>query len=647
MKYFILIALLASVTSCSSPPKNTNYFKHSISVSTNSPTEIIFSSNSRIGSYPVESEVNRKGYVELFTIENKTQKISFWIENTLLPYALSDYERQLKLINYIYENRFFSDEFKFDINYYFTSTPSFSFSNTTQLNNPIINLYQGVSKLQIEKNGLHSVLVMAYGLLAHELVHVGVEQMDEQVNTLFEEEYLAHKVGFCSTVMNNSPYLFMEFENSYPNEIRNDVVANIQYRLKNREKSTSNLASTLVTYDLATYIGNDRGISSKDEYSKAQKWCDTLTEHEMLNNYSIITPKKYESLTNILSNAIATSNIPLLDEFSKSGSCIANGMLNHLKQNVHESILAFSACSTCSEGTLDQIYNCAVTNHSNYLHIEKKELSISVLEELLIYLDNHNEKVLIKNVKTKIKQITSMTVNRIKPQGKLVASKSFKTKLAFNKKIKEFIIDTGATINSSSQKNALELPTAVLSYSGKTVSDTPMMRLLIGDVETDFVQGDLDLIGWNYLNHFDEVSFGVPLDKFTQQYYFDSGKMFIQGDLKIKGELYEDINICLDTGAINTSISANAFKKNRNMLTNLPIKILIQNEFGGLSKSVVKILPEVSVHIGSELIVLKDTPVFLKESVATPCWITLGITQLEGFLIGIDIQNRKVSLSSH
>lgn len=291
-----MFVLFLFLTGCSSSPEN-NTFGHYVQITNDSPAKLNYGTNLRLASYPVANDVKQRDYVALFSVNYKKQNITFWIERTLLPYISKDYKKILKLAEYIKNTRLFSKNIQYDFNYYFTTAMSFSEHGTTLLNTPKVNLYRSVENSNLNNVNFVNLIASSYTLLVHEITHVASAISHGSAHIFdLNEEYIAYKVGYCSTLLKNSPYSYLGFKNDYPDSSREDLLASLEQKLDEGLARPTQVAPALVVFDLANYINNDYGVTSKEEYKKAQTWCGKLSEYEFLSNFLINTPEKYDNL---------------------------------------------------------------------------------------------------------------------------------------------------------------------------------------------------------------------------------------------------------------------------------------------------------------------------------------------------------------
>ena len=314
---------------------------------------LIAGSDSRMENHPVVDNISARNYTELFSLQYEKQKITFLVEDSLLPQALEHYDYIKKVVSYIKNHRIFSKDFQYNVNFHFTTAMSFSQSSSSPLAYPTINLYQGVSQPVLEESGFNSYISRGYSQLIHELTHVAIMQSKYEVGSVFDNEYLAHKVAACALMMKGKTSGYPSFTNSNPNLSRQELLAKIERGIKKGLLETTEAAGKLSIYDLATTVGNNNGISNQQQYQKAQLWCNTLNEHSILSDFSTTNPAHYDSSNTILSKATAKADLAVLQQFKRANNCLAAGVISHIEQDHNASSISLTECKLCDECTLD------------------------------------------------------------------------------------------------------------------------------------------------------------------------------------------------------------------------------------------------------------------------------------------------------
>lgn len=294
MKLYGIIMLSLLCFSCALRPIENNSMTHSIHRSSD---VITAESNVHRDNFRREYNVKQRHYKKLFTLEHKAQKITFSIEDSILPYVDSTYIQ--RAISYIQQARVFSENLKFNIDFHFTTAQHYSEVTKTSLSNPVINFYHPVPLNTLTTDKFSSILTQGYNLAIHELTHLLIEQSGYPINSTLDHEYLAYKVSICSRVMGEKVKK-LTFTNRFPNISREELSTSINESIKNKNIGHSAGGGRLFMYDFAKAVNNDHGISNKTQYLAAQAWCSKLNKIPMLNEYSPYAPKKYNRLINFL-----------------------------------------------------------------------------------------------------------------------------------------------------------------------------------------------------------------------------------------------------------------------------------------------------------------------------------------------------------
>ena len=314
---------------------------------------LIAGSDSRMENHPVVDNISARNYTELFSLQYEKQTITFLVESTLLPDIFKYYDDIIKATSYIKNRRIFSKDFQYNVNFHFTTAMSFSEKSSSPLAYPTINLYQGVSQPVLEESGFNSYLSRGYSQLIHELTHVAIIQSKYAVGSPIDNEYLAHKVAACALMMKDRTSDYSTFTNSNPNLSRQEMLAKVKRGIKKGLLEPTEAAGKLVIYDLATAVGNNNGISNQQQYKKARLWCNTLSEHSILSDFSTTNPAHYDNSNTIFSQATANADIAVLPQFKRANNCLAAGMPSHIEQDHNASSISLTECKLCDECTLE------------------------------------------------------------------------------------------------------------------------------------------------------------------------------------------------------------------------------------------------------------------------------------------------------
>lgn len=346
-----------------------------------------------------------------------------------------------------------------------------------------------------------------------------------------------------------------------------------------------------------------------------------------------------------LAKRINYAELPIPEYLQSTESCVLKANWLSLEGHNDESINTLNSCAECSSDILINSYYCFLIKANNYFW--KKEMQSTAR----VYYSMANSLVLYENLSNiELGDMVRLGSNfkhvKLKVQNENLLVK--KEGEYFTKNINgiEFIVDTAAmfgSIKPSNCNNKLALKTQVSSYTGqRSLQESCLLRF--NDTIIPVIISDKNIVGQVYLNQYSGLVFNDEKPISPVKLYKDGIIFFFLGKLNYKTVHYINTKVCVDSGALQTTIMPSIYKKLKPELSELPIQQFIFKTPLGEQSTLGKVLPESKLSFSQNdiLINLEDTPVLFRNTAFNQCDIVLGVDTISKFIQRIDITNSKV-----
>ena len=558
-------------------------------------TGFYYFSQSKLSDEPNKNVV-KLDYKTVAVFHREGQKISINIQPELIEEFLT--KDNIKFLeNRMRDFSIFDKKINFNINYNITLEKNFQRKAKTSLSKPDIVFYQSVFDLD-GKTMPYKLFFKVFTTLNHELIHLAVEQLHLKI-PLYENELLAYKMGACSLLLSETPTTLIATRdfNQYGTKkafMREVTAKYSNVPLRFEEFATLNkgpvagVARIEAAYDLFSSSINKKIIDTKG-YSKQQKikMCNDVVElsfiklsNEQENDFEVYTLKQ---------KAIMETDVPLLKFLKNNDYCPAKAHLELLTGKPEQALSTLTNCDVCKNANRIDSINC------NGL----KQLS---------------------------DKLNTPVSNKI---GSICASDFLK-----NGSIDQFhvgtdkkcIIDTGSSISIFREQKTTKI---IKNHFAQKLKK-----------ELDF-----DVIGWDVLSLKDEFLFkNKSLNDVEFNYLFENGRVFVIGDIISDDIFFKNSNICIDTGAEQTSLSSILFNNNKKALVNNPIKNMSVKSGVDIVKQRVRMSKMLHIMVGKIQFNLSNTPI-LNTLPNHICDVNLGKDLLRHSLVAINTVSKKIYFS--
>lgn len=153
-----------------------------------------------------------------------------------------------------------------------------------------------------------------------------------------------------------------------------------------------------------------------------------------------------------------------------------------------------------------------------------------------------------------------------------------------------------------------------------------------------------NLLGLNFLKNFELVVFNKSKDFYSIELLEDSTNLFSIGYISIDGVKFNNLNLCIDTGAASSAIVTKGYKKIRSNIRGRKIQKIRVNDIGGSKYILGKKIEKMTVGLGTSNLILENVAALSKVNASTGCDAILGRDFLSKKLISIDFKSRKLNI---
>lgn len=349
-----------------------------------------------------------------------------------------------------------------------------------------------------------------------------------------------------------------------------------------------------------------------------------------------------------LANRINFAELPKKNYLRSNESCILKSYWLSIEGKHSLSNRMVASCRDCRYSLAINRYYCNLTKANNYFWLNDYKASSRVYYSMI------NDSIINEALtSSNIESIESMAKNlantelQIKKQP-IYLSLDDKQKFYTVSETSTFIADTGAIFGSIDSRFCNHLIAGKglsATYTGQVVKSDICQTRLNNNDSLPLLRSNINIVGQAYLNSFNQIFFSNKKANASQMLYKDGGIVFFLADIEFGEKIYNNLKICLDSGALNTSFTPSFYSLIKQRILNLSVKKLTTITPFGRGEGYAKILDKAFLHTKSGYSLnLESVPVFLRGHVFNQCDAVLGSKAISSLIGSIDYKNSKVHL---
>lgn len=349
------------------------------------------------------------------------------------------------------------------------------------------------------------------------------------------------------------------------------------------------------------------------------------------------------NLDDVVEVAVFHGDIERVKQY-KHTHCYAKLWLDYIDGK----IINPTTCQVCSTKFSTQ-YNCAIfAAHSFVQHNQFSEAAMTLQKFIS---DNHEQLTSMPH----ILEVLSLKIKKYRVLSKKLTSKvkASKAPVLFDQQFRfvgaklmqyqTYTIDSAAGFSTTIQapaKNLLKAQISTFSGAEHLLSFGPIN--LLGQSSFAYygvnenLMGIYDIERLSVLESADNRN--MPVTKVDL--FRDQNNFFFQAVLRFAGNTFNNVNVCLDTGAKSSVFMPKLYKKTRHLLRHKGTVKFSVTEVVGKMETLGKVVDNSELLIGDTTMSLTKTPIFYRASTSFICDIVLGRDVLSKTTVSFSLKER-------
>ena len=317
-------------------------------------------------------------------------------------------------------------------------------------------------------------------------------------------------------------------------------------------------------------------------------------------------------------------------------------------KSIYSDDLKLDDFKNCLSSDFEWYYTCVVIFQKHYS--AKQEFSVAY--SLLYSLKERNQfKVSSSSMKEEIDHrlvILKLLQNQKILKSKILEVNDFTVTLNVAGHEKDFLIDLGAELSSTSKLGVSKESVGVSSFTGTKYLFSPEILTVGEDDEIlFFTNATHNILGQNFVKKYSKIIFQAdPKKTYVTRFFQDGSSIFFFGAVNYDDSKFDRLRFCIDTGSSDTVIMPKAYRKLRDKIIHLELLTHSLNELGGKGNLLGKILPKVDLIIGNSKKTMQNVVAIAKSNASLTCDVVLGRDYLSHKLVAIDFSNMEIYFRS-